>query len=400
MPACSCGGNFSTPQALSQHQKAKKHCFCKQCNRAFATLHGLGQHNQALHSWACGQCNGVFNTQQRLGQHQRGTGHCYCRDCNRTFVHNDALRQHLRSSLHASQFHCCDCDRDFINQTALEQHLANKIHRPVRHQTYDRVCMECDREFETERALEQHQASLVHRPLSNIKCVGGNGGRKGCQRSFSSPSALLHHLESGACRSGMTRQKLNAAIQQYDTNRIISSSVNTTGLMLLEATGRQQTRASSGAATPTTDSDGGVMFTPMSSSSWSGILSPQMLTPRSSFSDNLAISWLVSSSLACPFCPATRPPFRTLQSLQQHLCSPAHAPQTFHCPVSLFPVSGNMSVHSNSSWMRKSFSTLSGLAQHLESGACEGGVATLHKAAEYIEDRLSGIGMKKVKLLM
>jgi hypothetical protein len=50
--------------------------------------------------------------------------------------------------------------------------------------------------------------------------------------------------------------------------------------------------------------------------------------------------------------------------------------------------------------MRKSFSTLSGLAQHLESGACEGGIATLHKAAEYIEDRLRGIGMKKVKLLM
>jgi len=50
--------------------------------------------------------------------------------------------------------------------------------------------------------------------------------------------------------------------------------------------------------------------------------------------------------------------------------------------------------------MRKSFSTLSGLAQHLESGACEGGRATLHKAAEFIEDRLREIGMKKVKLLM
>ncbi|OCL14353.1 hypothetical protein AOQ84DRAFT_331199 [Glonium stellatum] len=380
MPGCSCGSKFATAHALSQHQRAKKHHFCNQCNRIFATLSGLKQHKVALHSWACGSCNEKFSTSQMLGRHQRATGHCYCRDCNRAFVSNDALRQHLLSSLHASQFHCCDCDRDFINQTALEQHLANKVHRPVRRRTHNRACMECDREFKTEQALEQHRASLVHRPLSDIKCVGRKGGRKGCQRSFSSPSALLHHLESGACCSGVTRQKLTAAIQRYDIDRIISTS--------------------SGVTTPTTDSDGGVVFTPLSSSSWSGLLSSPILTPRSSRSGSPALSRPMPLSMTCPLCPATRHRFRTLESLQQHLYSPAHAPQIFHCPISFFPAFSNMYIRDDSSGMRKSFSTLSGLAQHLESGACEGGMVTLRKAAEYIESRLRSMGMKKINLLI
>jgi hypothetical protein len=47
----------------------------------------------------------------------------------------------------------------------------------------------------------------------------------------------------------------------------------------------------------------------------------------------------------------------------------------------------------------KRFSTVSGLAQHIESGVCRGGKAGLGKAVQYIETRLKEMGMV-VKLLM
>ena len=37
---------------------------------------------------------------------------------------------------------------------------------------------------------------------------------------------------------------------------------------------------------------------------------------------------------------------------------------------------------------KKHFSTLSGLTEHLESGACQGGVVTFRKAIKYVEEQL------------
>ena len=47
----------------------------------------------------------------------------------------------------------------------------------------------------------------------------------------------------------------------------------------------------------------------------------------------------------------------------------------------------------------KYFSTLSGLTQHLESGACEGGKATFLKAVVYVEERLNQLGLGDLRLL-
>jgi hypothetical protein len=53
----------------------------------------------------------------------------------------------------------------------------------------------------------------VQRLIDDMECVAHDSRHGGCQRRFSSPSALLHHLESGACPSDMIRRKLNLLVQ-------------------------------------------------------------------------------------------------------------------------------------------------------------------------------------------
>lgn len=49
--------------------------------------------------------------------------------------------------------------------------------------------------------------------------------------------------------------------------------------------------------------------------------------------------------------------------------------------------------------MTRPFSTLGGLAQHLESGRCEGGVEIYTKAIAFVEDQLRRLGFADIKLL-
>jgi len=47
----------------------------------------------------------------------------------------------------------------------------------------------------------------------------------------------------------------------------------------------------------------------------------------------------------------------------------------------------------------RQFSTVSGLAQHLESGACEGGKGTFKHVIEYVQDKMKDMGFGGLKLL-
>ena len=343
---------------------------CNHCNRRFSYLKDLDQHNLALHSWPCGHCNRQFSTKENLRRHQRSTGHCYCSSCDRVFVDKNALRDHLRSSLHAgaSEFHCCDCDRGFVSEQALNQHLNDKVHLIKRAQDPSFTCPECKRGFKTRGALNQHKASLAHRPISNLKCLAGKMGKSRCQHNFSSPSAMIQHLESGACPSGLNRQQLNEALETHDTDRIITKPEDNNLLKY------------------------GIEDLTLDTEAWSSDQST-VFTPDSD-SNTDCHSSLVALTTRCPLCPAGSRQFVTPRSLQQHLDSPAHSPKLFGCPISLAPASLSKSLP------RQSFTTLSGLAQHLESGACAGGKATLEKVAEYIEANLEKMGMKKVQLLI
>lgn len=379
-----CTKTFHHPQALAQHQNAKGHHYsnyCDHCHRGFVQPESLAQHNLALHNWVCGDCAANFTTKEDLRRHMVSTAHCYCKICDRVFGSDKALKSHTRAlHLHASEFRCCDCDRGFVNELALEQHLRDKVHHIERAEKPPFTCPKCERAFKTRSALNQHKASLAHKPISNLKCLAGKMGESGCQREFTSPSAMIQHLESGACPSRLNRQKLNEALETHDPDRIITQPEEDHHPDKLLKDGMEDLTLD------TTDA--------CSSSNQSVVL----LTPSHSESSADSQSSLVASTTRCPLCPAGSRQFATLRSLQQHIDSPAHSPKLFRCPISLAPASSSSS--SSKPLFRKSFTTLSGLAQHLESGACAGGKATLEKAAGYIEARLEDMGIKKVKLLI
>lgn len=48
---------------------------------------------------------------------------------------------------------------------------------------------------------------------------------------------------------------------------------------------------------------------------------------------------------------------------------------------------------------RRSFSTLGGLTQHLESGRCSGGVEIYMKAITFVEEQLDLLGFSGIRLL-
>jgi len=65
---------------------------------------------------------------------------------------------------------------------------------------------------------------------------------------------------------------------------------------------------------------------------------------------------------------------------------------SFYCPRALI---GNESANKP----LKQFSTVSGLAQHLESGACDRGKGTFRRVVEYVQEEMKGMGFGGLKLL-
>ena len=387
MPFCFCGRWFRDAVSLKQHRDAKKHDYCPHCDPLNEVADTL---QCCTPSFRCESCGRKFAFAQVLKQHREATGHGYCHDCDRAFGSDKALQDHLRSSIHATQFHCCDCNRDFVNSKALQMHLANKIHEPkkaVRSSLAadsDSYCKKCEREFINDQALEQHLSSVIHRPLGKIACTGG----KGCKRQFTSPSALVHHLESGACRSGITRKSLNALVRSNDIDKLISNDSIEKGTLSLDYDDAVSNSSSGGVPVLTPSTHWSTRSAPLSPSPFlSGLL-----TPVSDF-ENPPSDLALTISPSCPQCSKK---FRNLQALQNHISSPVHEPKIFHCPLSITaPLLGD----SEAKKATKIFSTLSGLTQHLESGACMGGKGVWRLAMDYIEERMRQRGCKKWRLL-
>ena len=66
--------------------------------------------------------------------------------------------------------------------------------------------------------------------------------------------------------------------------------------------------------------------------------------------------------------------------------SAAHCEPFLYCPTML------AGSESQKPGAIRSFTTVSGLAQHLESGACVGGRATFRKVVKYLETRIQEFG--------
>ena len=232
---------------------------------------------------------------------------------------------------------------------------------------------------------------------SNLSCPVG----KKCKVSFTSPSALIQHLESGECDSGITREKIYQLVQNHDTDNLIHKSPE--GI------------TPSSPRFPISDNSlpGSLPMTPDLSddtSCWSLLTPPSGLTldedatewllisgSQTPVSDNqYSLNAPISRRLECPLCPAQGKKFATPQALENHMKSPIHRPKAYYCPVSMFPV--GLSFHQRK--QQKFFSTLGGLAQHLESGACQGGKDIFIEVVEFIERRLELFGFRSMPLLL
>jgi hypothetical protein len=192
------------------------------------TQQGLREYWKDTLSLSCQQYGGKYRSAESLRQHRTSIVHDVPKRDHQQFRSSRrALRQHLRSAVNVSHFHCCGCDRDFVDQHAPEQHLINKVHyvqqpkAAIKRQPVSAFyCSKYMRTLKTNAAFHQHLGSAVHKPFSDIKCLTSRRYKV----RFISPPALLYHLESGACRSGLTRAKIEELIIKHDTSRLISRS--------------------------------------------------------------------------------------------------------------------------------------------------------------------------------
>ncbi|KAI9645340.1 hypothetical protein NHQ30_006076 [Ciborinia camelliae] len=207
----------------------------------------------------------------------------YCQPCGRYFSSQNGYNQHVENSnAHRNvessdssnyayypsddeepDFECDGCYKHFWSTNDRENHHVS-AHG-------DRYCKPCKRMFMSANNLIQHQHSKIHMGLS-IKCPF-------CSTQYPTASALIIHLESGRCPSGMNRERINAEIRRLDRNHVITT--------------RQIEYPSSPSTSIATER------------SWNGY---------------------------CYECPLCSSEFNTLPSLNAHLRSPFHEQKIYRCP--------------------------------------------------------------------
>jgi hypothetical protein len=251
-------------------------------------------------------------------------------------------------------------------------------------------CKRCKRKFLCSQSLQQHCASLKHEPLSRLECpIGMN-----CRGSFVSPSALLHHLESGRFSSGIHRAEIYQIVESCDLG-IISRSPSAS---LASAISGLEAYTPVGSDSWALQSDTGSewsMLTPSPSCDSTGDSLERWSLLEDSEPHLRGGPCLVSTTaqaLRCPMYPSRRAEFSTLHSLQQHMESPAHSPKVYKCPA--LGQKLNFKTHS------KRFSTLGGLCRHLESDSYKGGKRALFHCIEYVQAQLIQLGLGKTQLLL
>ncbi|TFK75429.1 hypothetical protein BDN72DRAFT_832306 [Pluteus cervinus] len=258
-------------------------------------------------------CYRTFRSPQAVNAHCRDSrGHPYCGQCERAFATNQSLHQHYQNSpRHA---YCTQCERAFVHQGALQQHIRST------HRIY---CARCNRRFITNYSLQQH-ISAVHPQIDRY-----SSGRNAlvqhsasavhhdrpiccplCGQAFRVPSSIPMHIESGACQGGITRHHVTAAVHNMNIIPSISASRLLTGPTNLVYS-----------VQPTI----------------------YYLATKQAFT---------GTAFECYFC---RRQFRQLRALSAHLNSAAHDKDNFKCP---------------NRRCNKEFTLISGLVQHIESGAC------------------------------
>jgi hypothetical protein len=102
-------------------------------------------------------------------------------------------------------FSCISCPASFETQLGLDEHRAHA--HPI--------CVLCPRprQFQNANNLRQHMRSVTH-TSKNVACVMHGQ----CSAGFVSMSAMVSHLESGGCPSGLTRGDIDIMVMDADVN--------------------------------------------------------------------------------------------------------------------------------------------------------------------------------------
>ncbi|KAF6813038.1 zinc finger protein [Colletotrichum plurivorum] len=247
-----------------------------------------------------------------------------CGTCWRTWPTSASRDQHVAAKFHQMpDFECDSCSRFFGSQKAVEQHMTALGHwadpasdGPNYYCDYDACseafddeeglrdhevedhfyCDPCDRQFQDLNSIKMHRNSKVHRGIG-VCCPF-------CFAPYVSAAGVFHHLERGACpKAPLDRQKVYEVVKRKDPQGILTRH-------LLE---------------------------------WSESASFEATTE----------SWNPGTrTFDCPLCERT---FKQLDFLNQHLQSPKHQQDLYHCPKPS---------------CRKEFGTLAAVTEHLQSESC------------------------------
>jgi hypothetical protein len=256
---CECGALFSSKELLKEHQnglywdvcnattfkklqvdgprnKIPGHFYCGVCRDIHNPLstqrdeHLVSDHN------ACPTCFQVFDSLVDCMEHQAHKNHSYCPDHEIAFPRLEELVQHSCADSHNEGI-LCMCHEVFFSYGDYDRHLSNGHRNYVDIEGDEKArlleptyaeeqlsqiehanlwCKDCDWRFVNVEAYLDHKASPRHEAKSlELECS--------CGKIFSHLSALVAHLESGGCRaSGMTRNKLNGIVYNYDKDRRIT----------------------------------------------------------------------------------------------------------------------------------------------------------------------------------
>ncbi|EED21400.1 zinc finger protein, putative [Talaromyces stipitatus ATCC 10500] len=214
-----------------------------------------------------------------------------CETCYRTFGSQHAASQHMNALDHWAPRYSCET----CPKQFFSESAAQKHMTATGH--FENYCKDCKRKFINENNLRMHLNSKIHRG-SQIPCPF-------CKVNYTSASGLTHHLERGACQNApfLNREKILQIVRRQDPNGIITKKQ-------IEWYKEQTT------------------VYEVTSQAYNG------------------------SAWECYLCHRE---FNARQHLTQHLNSPVHKQQVYHCPNFKCP---------------KEFVTLAALFNHLESETC------------------------------
>ncbi|KAI0743101.1 hypothetical protein C8Q80DRAFT_1108110 [Daedaleopsis nitida] len=289
---------------------------CDRCNLSFYDDYDLREHEHTSRRHnICAICNLDFATALSLKEHYvQSPRHAFCQRCNQHFQSQAALQDHCK----AVHYYCDICNKasriwsapqSSTHLTPFQQILDFELglHEHRRQKHPDRYCVSCKRTFDSANNLAAHLLSATHAGQT-VRCPG-----KACGRAFVSYSALILQLEGGTCPSRVTRAMIDRAVSDADRGGFITNPNRLIGGGSVSAQG-----------------GGGVTAMWATEHAWNG------------------------AGYECYLCHRT---YGSLNALNQHLKSPAHAEKLYRCPAGGYGCGAE-------------FGTLSGLWQHMESERC------------------------------